>query len=120
MPAAPSRVWLAMLTRQLYNLLTSETPHHSTLVLQTLSSIVPLTSIVDTDMNCERDQQSMMWPYSIALRVRAGLLVSQETDKGFRASTESPISLLLPLSRTDHLGPRTFPYIAESTARRKI
>ena len=26
--------WLAMLTRQLYNLLTSETPHHPTLVLE--------------------------------------------------------------------------------------
>ena len=34
MPAARSRAWLAMLTRQLYNLLTSETPHHPTLVLE--------------------------------------------------------------------------------------
>lgn len=72
-----------MLTRQLYNLLTSETPHRPTLVLGNLPSIVPLTSIADTGMKCEHGQQWKMWLYSTALQIRASVLVSQETDKGF-------------------------------------
>jgi hypothetical protein len=58
--------WLAMLTRQLYNLLTSETPHYSALVFEELPSIVPLTSDIDTNISCEHDGPSMTWPHSTA------------------------------------------------------
>jgi hypothetical protein len=120
MPAAPLRVWLAMLTRQLYNLLTSETPLHSTLVPETLSSIVSLTSIVDTDMDCDHYQQSMMCPYSDALQARAGFIVSQQTDKGFFKLSLKVQFLCYHLSRTGDLSSRTFPYIAKFMARRRI
>jgi hypothetical protein len=53
-------------------------------------------------------------------KVDAGFPALWEADKGSRAFTESPISLLLPLLGTGHVGTRTFLYMAKLMARRFI
>jgi hypothetical protein len=88
--------WLAVLTRQLYNLLISETLHYSAIVFEELPSIVSLTSVIDTNISCEHDGPSMTWPHSTASQVRTG----------FHVGDRQTFSLSLLFSKADHLGPR--------------